>query len=167
MAAKLKLSPDVSYMLGVYSAGQRRQPIELTTNDSDMLERFIRIAVNELGVGANKIILKDGGAAFYNSRLKRLFDKALERRTKTFKYVNDYSGSYLAGLFDCIGGFDRKGMFIRNLEAHDALLMENLGMHLKHQGSKAYIMNENAFAGLISKHSSTLGKVKRHAGRKP
>ncbi len=167
MAAKLKLSPDISYMLGIYSASDRKLPMRLHTANSEMLERFIRIAVTDLGVGANKIMLDDEGASFYNSRLKRLFDRALERRTKTFKYLNDYSGSYLAGLFDCIGGFDRKGMFIRNLEAHDALLMENLGVHLKHQGSKAYIMNENAFAGLISKHSSTLGKVKRHAGRKP
>lgn len=166
MAAKLKLSPSVSYILGVYGAGARKLPIGLHTDNSDMLERFIRISINDLGIEANKILLEDNGASFYNSKLKKLFDKALERRTKTFKYLNDYSGSYLAGLFDCNGGFDRKGMFIRNLDALDALLMENLGIHLKHQGSKAYVMNENAFVGLIRKHSSTLERVRKHAGRK-
>lgn len=166
MSSKLKLSPSVSYVLGVYSTSDRKLPMHLHTENSEMLERFIKIAVTDLGVKANKIILKENEASFYNSRLKRLFDRALERRTKAFKYLNDYSGSYLAGLFDCNGGFDRKGMFVRDLEAHDALLMENLGIHLKHQGSKAYVMNENAFVELIRKHSSTLGKVKRHAGRK-
>ncbi len=164
MTKKLALNPRISYILGIYSANRKSiQPIGLQTSNNEMLERFIKTSMEELGVEPNKILVEENGAHFYNSKIKKLFDRALERRTKTFKYLNDYSGNYIAGLFDCNGGFDRKGMFIKDLDAHDALLMENLGIHLKQQGSKSYIMNENSLVELIKKHSSTLGKVKRHA----
>ncbi len=160
MATKLKLSPDISYMLGIYSArGEPEQPIRVRAANSEMLERFIKIAISELGIEPNKILLEGMDASFYNSKIKRLFDRALERRAKTFKYSNDYSGSYIAGIFDCLGGFDKKGMFIRDLDAADWMLMENIGIHLKAQGSKAYVMNENRLVELIKRHSSALGVV--------
>lgn len=167
MSSKLKLSPNVGYMLGIYSVNRMAgQPISVSTGNGDVIERFIKVAIGELGVEPNKIILSEKGAAFYNSRLKKLFDRALERRRKTFKYINDYSGSYVAGLFDCNGGFDKKGMFIRDIGVHDGLLLEDLGIHTRVQGGKSYIMNEKALVELIGKHSSTLGKVRRHARRK-
>ncbi len=158
MTAKLKLTPSVSYILGIYSMGDRvAQPIGVHAANSEMLERFIKIAISDLGVGPNKILLDGKDASFYNSKLKKLFDRALERRAKTFKYSNDYSGSYIAGIFDCVGGFDKKGMFMRDLDTGNWMLMENIGIHLKAQGSKAYVMNENELVKLIKKHSSTLG----------
>lgn len=157
MARKLALNPKVSYLLGIYSANRKEmQPIGLHTKNADMLERFIKTAMDELSIEPNKILLKEGEAAFYNSKIKKLFEKALERRTKTFKYLNAYSGNYVAGLFDCNGGFDKKGMFIRNLEPHDILLLEILGIHVKQQGSKSYVMNENALVKLIKEYSSTI-----------
>ncbi len=157
MTRKLALNPKVSYLLGIYSANRKTmQPIGLQTKNSELLERFIKTAMDELGVEPNKILIEEGSASFYNSKIKKLFDRALERRTKTFKYLNAYSGSYIAGLFDCAGGFDRKGMFIRNLDAHDALLLENLEIHIKQQGAKSYVMNENSLVKLIKPYSTTL-----------
>ncbi len=154
MATKLKLTPNISYVLGIYDANRKElQPIGIRTKDSSFVERFIKIAIEELGIAPNKIMVDEEGVHFYNSKLKKLFDKALERRAKIFKYPNDYSSSYLAGLFDCVGGMDRKGIYIRNMDSHDGLLLENLGVHTHQQGSKSYIQNEKIFVGLIAKHS--------------
>ena len=163
MARKLKLTPLTSYALGVYSANKGNDgPIGVATMDNRIIEKFIKIAIEELGVEPNKILVKEHEVHFYNSMIRKLFDRALERRTKTFRYANDYSGSYVAGLFDCLGGIDRKGMYIRNLDAHDGLLLENLGIHTKQQGSKSYVMDERTLVSLIKKHSCTLGGL--HGG---
>lgn len=167
MSSKLKLSPNVSYMLGIYSVNKAAgQPISVSTRNGDVIEKFVKVAIGELGVEPGKIILNENGAAFYNSRLRKLFDRALERRRKTFKYINDYSGSYVAGLFECNGGADRKGMFIRKLDVHDGLLLEDLGIHTRVQGGKSYIMNEKAFVALIKVHSLVLEKVLAHGKRR-
>ena len=92
-------------MLGVYSANRKEIPyIGIKTESPSMIEKFIKIAIEELGVLPNKIMLDEEGVHFYNSKLKKLFEKALERRMKTLDTLNDYSGSYVAGLFDCSGG---------------------------------------------------------------
>ncbi len=157
MTRKLSLNPDVSYMLGVYSASKDEiGDIGVRTGKADIVVRFAKIAIENLGIEANSIKLKDNVVYFHNQKIKRMFDNALERRTKTFKYINDYSGSYIAGIFDCNGGFDKKGMYIRNLDNNDFLVLENLGIHLKHQGSKSYIMNEKKLVELIKRHSLVL-----------
>jgi hypothetical protein len=167
MSSKLKLSPKVSYMLGIYSMNKMAgQPISVSTRNGGVIEKFVKIAIGELGVEANKIMLNESGAAFYNSRLRKLFDRALERRRNTFKYLNDYSGNYVAGLFDCNGGMDRKGLFIRKIDVHDGLVLEDLGVHTRVQGSKSYIMNENALVALIKEHSLVLQKVLARGKRK-
>ncbi len=156
MATKLKLTPNVSYVLGIYEANKKlMQPIGIITKDNGFVERFVKIAMDDLGIDPTKIMVREDGVHFYNSKIKKLFDKALERRAKIFKYSNDYSGSYLAGLFDCAGGMDRKGMYIKGMDPHDGLLMENLGVHTHQQGSKSYIQNEKVFVALVGRHSQS------------
>ena len=81
-------------------------------------------------------MIEEGKAIFYNSKIRKLFDGALERRVKIFKYRNDYSSNYLAAIFDCNGGVDRKGLYMRNLENADEMIMENIGFHATKAGSK-------------------------------
>ena len=160
MTTKLKLTPNVSYALGIYSVSRDGRPaIGLRTRDGRVMQKFIEVVIKDLGIEPGKVVLGENMAFFYNSKLKKLFDRALDRRTKTFKYMNDYSGSYVAGLFDCSGGIDRKGMFIRNLDAHDSLLLENIGIHTMVQGSKSYIIDEKRFVELAGKHSCTLDRL--------
>ncbi len=154
MTRKLSLTPDISYMLGIYSANRKdSQPIRIDSRSKDVVEKFIKIAIGDLAVEPQKIMTGEHWACFYNSKIKKLFGRALERRIKTFKYFNEYSGSYVAGLFDCSGGMDRKGIFIRNLDAHDGLLLENIGIHTRAQGSKSYIIDEKRLVSLISGYS--------------
>lgn len=157
MTRRLSLNPSISYLLGIYSANRKvMRNIGIKTRNPDIIVRFAKIAIEELGIDPTSMRYGDGIVFFYNARIKRLFDKALERRMNTFKYINDYSGSYFAGIFDCSGGFDKKGMYIRNLDNSDFLALENLGVHTKQQGSKSYIMNEKKLVELIKKHSLVL-----------
>ena len=46
-------------------------------------------------------------------------------------------GAMLLGCLTVVEGNEhQKGMYLRNIDVHDGLLLENLGMHTKVQGSR-------------------------------
>jgi hypothetical protein len=160
MTKKLKLNPKVSYILGLYECNKGRAVGVVTTSD-EIVARFVKTAMDEFDIAPNKILIegdeeedgKETKVYFYHSKLRKLFENALERRERLFKYKNAYSANYFAGIFDMKGGRDPKGVFLRDLEERDGQLLENIGFHTTARGSKTYIMNENTFIGFIKEFS--------------
>jgi hypothetical protein len=157
MARKLPLSPDISYMLGIYRCNGSARNILLTTSDEKMIERFVKIAVMELDTRNEAIsITKDGEiikAEINNSKLKKLLDKALDERDRIFKYKNEYSGSYFAALFDCKGATDKRGAFLRGINAYDKILLERIGFHTATNTGKCYVRKSTDFVMFIAPFS--------------
>ncbi len=155
-------------MLGLYSSSMG-SPISLTTDSEVLIERFTKIAIG-LGVEPDNIRIEktpqgDGlRAFFYNSKLEKLFRSTLERRDKVFAYKNAYALSFIAGVFDCSGGFDRFGFFIKKPDPANILIMENLGFRVRESGGKAYIKNANLFVTLIGGYSLVLSSAIRRPG---
>lgn len=135
MSRKLALSPDVSYVLGIYRCnGSNRSNLRLTTAIDELAERFVRIAVMNLSTKRDAISITQGDnritqVEIKNSKLKKLLDGALDRRDQIFKYRNEYSASYFAAMFDCSGGLDRRGIYIRGMNSVDKIILERLGFH--------------------------------------
>ncbi|MCL5430244.1 MAG: hypothetical protein M1504_02070 [Candidatus Marsarchaeota archaeon] len=156
MTRKLKLNPDIAYMLGAYSYSKGAGAvIGIVTRKNDAIERFTKTAVTELGIAPNKILIEDAEgeikAYFYDSKLKKLFDSALEKKERLFKYKNAYSASYLAGIFDTRGEKDGSAIYIRKLSMSDEMLMERLGFHTKAKGVKIYIVDAKLFISFINR----------------
>ena len=163
MARKLPLSPDTSYMLGLYRCGCRdSKAICLQTGNYILIERFVRIAVMELGTKTDAItIAKKGNATraeISNSKLKKLMDRALEERDRLFKYRNEYSGSYFGAIFDCSGGTDGKRVYL-DADPMDAITLERLGFHTGKSRGRCYIRNSVEFMGFITPFSAA-GKAR-------
>ena len=164
MSKKLELNPDVAYMLGIYKANRREEPCICVETDSEKLvERFVRIAVQRLEVKPEKMLvestLKGTKALFYNSKLKKLFEGALEDRERIFKYKNEYSASYFAGILDSAGGVDAKGIFVRG-DKIDFMVLERLGFHTRTGGGRCHFRNANQFISFIRPYSIRLEGVK-------
>ncbi len=159
MSKKLQLTPDISYVLGLYACGSRTD-IGVETNSIDLLARFARIAIEELDADPKKLLVEEHSkrtkAFFFNSKLKKLFDKALDRRENLFKYKNDYSANYFAGIYDCKGGKDAKGLYLKDLDTRDDIMLEKLGFRTKVAGSKKYLISEKAFIDFIKKFSARI-----------
>jgi hypothetical protein len=160
MARKLKLNPKVSYVLGLYSYNKGKA-IGIVTTNNEIISIFVKTAMDEFKIESNKILVEEGDenetkVYFYNSKIKKLMDNALERRDRLFKYRNAYSASYFAGIFDVVGGRDPKGLYLKDLDKRDAQLLEFLNFHTEARGSKTYIMNENTFASFIREFSQTV-----------
>ncbi len=148
---ELKLTANICYMAGLYSKGSKRQKNFVSINSSvdELRDRFVEIAVKDLGVLPNKIIFGSGTdknvVGFFHSRVaKRLID--LEKReVHVFKIDNEFSRSYIAGMFDAAGHFSSDAVEIHNIDTDDAIMLQNLGVHSK--GDK--ILNIVRFVSLI------------------
>ena len=165
MTRKLRLTPDTCYILGIYSCSIG-SPISLTTTKEEMIEKFVKIAT-DLGVAPEKIKIEKGvklRAFFYNSKLEKLFRNTLNRRDKVFAYKNAYALSYVAGLFDCNGGFDRFGFFLRKPNPADILIVGNLGFNVIESGGRVYITNTQLFVTLMSGYSLMLSSFIHRPG---
>ncbi|MGC8537702.1 MAG: hypothetical protein ACP5MZ_01805 [Candidatus Micrarchaeia archaeon] len=156
MSKKLQLNPNVSYALGACSH-TIHDYIGMNSSNEKVVEKFVKIAIDEFGIEPNKILISEergvSQVKFYNSKLKKLMVDALERKTRLFKYRNDYSAEYIAGLFDVYGGINAKGPYLSGMDNGDMLILENVGIHTMQQGLKSYIINPGTFLDIIAGHS--------------
>lgn len=157
MSRKLALSPDVSYMLGLCTIGKEEPSISVSSPKYEVIERFVRIALQELGIDPRKVIVTDEGeskkAMFYNSMLKKLMTKSLEGRERIFKYKNEYSGSYFAGMFDARGKMDKRSVWSGTRDMKDMMVLVKLGFQVTRKGK---IGNPNTFLEFIKPYSASL-----------
>lgn len=146
----VKLTPEFCYIAGLVNKGREyeRSAIGIFTTLDKMIEKFVETAI-KLGMAPNKILIEDyegiKHAYFFNSKLAKQAREAVERETKIFKYKNEFSGNYLAGMFDSSGKMVKGRVIIKGLSANDQLMLQNLGVHTK--GSD--IMNVSVFLELI------------------
>jgi hypothetical protein len=146
-------------MAGLYSKAPRREKnyVSVNTSISELQQRFIEIAVNELGILPNKIILgreSEKSAGFYHSRVAKRLQDIVNREIYVFKTVNELSRSYVAGMFD-IAGHYRGAIEISHVNPKDAFMLENLGVHTR--GDK--IMNISKFIALIKESGILLNRI--------
>ena len=159
MTKKLRLTPGICYMLGLYSHGRRRDCLYIRTYRKALLDKFVEILLKELDIKSEKIKVEKGEemeALTYNSKAVKLMQKTLERKDRVFKYFNDYSGNYFAALYDVDGGSDANGMYIRKMKEDESRLLESYGIRIVYKNGKHYIHGKALFVTLIGKYSLTL-----------
>ncbi len=170
MSKKLKLSPSISYLLGMYGkcAQERSASIAMTSSNASAIEKAVKISMDELGISPNKLLITEFDditrVMFYNSKLRKLFDDALSRKMKIFKHPNDYAAEYIAGMFDAIGAIAHTGMYLSNIDPGDYMIIDTLGIHILQKGNRYYIINESMFTLLISKYSMKLLSIAHGPG---
>ena len=148
-------------MLGMYSCNVG-EAISIESKLPNIIERFTQIALQDLEIEPTKLLIKESGNAiivmFYNSRVRRFFDKSLERREHIFKYKNEYAAAYLAGVFDSNGIFGykgREGAYLKKLDLANQMLLERLGFHTS-SGKVLEIKNTREYIALIKAYSAKL-----------
>jgi hypothetical protein len=171
MAKKLPMSPDVSYMLGIYRCNSSHRNVCLKTASKELVERFVKIAAMKLGTSVDAIIITNEGdlttVELKNSRLKTLLDKALDERERIFKYKNEYSASYFAAMFDCNGAADNRGIFVRGMNAYDKILLERIGFHTATNTGRCYIKKEMDFMMFIAPFSIKAKLIRQPTKKQP
>ena len=148
-------------MAGLYSKSSRAKKnlVCIDTGIDELKDRFVEIALKELGIDPSKIILDREGisAGFYHSRVAKQLANIVSREIYVFKTANGFSRNYVAGMFDISGHIKDGRVQIRHVTPKDAIMLDNLGVHTRGDS----IMNIGAFIGLIKGVSIMEGRIAR------
>jgi intein-encoded DNA endonuclease-like protein len=152
---KQRLNPEICYLIGL--CDRRKDSLYVSSNEDAVIERFAKILVEEFGIAPGKISVSAHGketiAYTYNSKAMKFIKDVLKRRHEVFKYANDYSANYFAGLFDSRGYVSEKGFEFRSIDLADQMVLENLNFHIKRHGSAQAIAEAGAFRAFIKNYS--------------
>ncbi len=153
---KLKLNTKICYLIGL--CNRNENSIYISTEYDEILEKFIEIAINELSIKPDKIIINKKEnkiiAFSYNSKIKNFFISILETRDYTFKYFNDYSSNYFAGLFDSKGYIENNHLYFKSIDLNDQMILEKFKIHLRKTTNNSYkIISQNLFIILVKQNS--------------
>lgn len=157
---ELKLTPGICYLAGLYgkSKARARNAVGIDTTVKEIEQRFVEIALKELGIEPSRIIIEEKGhyrhVFFYHSRVAKYLERTVRRESIIFKRKNEPSSNYVAGLFDAAGHISHGEVSINGLTRSDELMLENLGVHT----NNGRVMNLSALLSLIRGASSLLEK---------
>ena len=146
---KIRLTPELSYIIGLWVHCRTEKGIGVR-GDGETVSNFAKSCL-DLGVAVpGKILYGESKIFFYNSAIRKFFDKIYGERTARFKYGNEYSEAYLAGLFDSGGSVEKGRVCMKGLDIFDKNLLDNLRMFPKDAGRFTIIGKDKAFLKFIS-----------------
>ncbi len=128
---KIKLTPELSYIIGVWRKCKSFEGLGVR-GDKDLLEIFAKEVIDKKLTAPDKLLTDDDRIYFYHSAYRKFFQEVEKNQLERFKYLNDYSANYLAGIFDAVGNIDEKGIVsIEKLNRQDEMLLLRLGFKTK------------------------------------
>ena len=139
---KFKLTPELSYVIGIYGQKKIDKGIGIKGNN-DLLATFSKECINLKFAEPGKILYEKGKIYFYNSKLKRFFEKVLNEVEDRFIFANDYASNYFAGVFDAEGEIDKKtnSLYIGKYRIKEEVALQKLGFLGRKKGKKIVIEN--------------------------
>jgi len=155
---KAKLKPEICYLSGLaWLSKDERSHIEVKTDIQEIEIKFVEIAV-KLGVEPSKIMISEAKgvyeAHFYHSKLAKWIREIRENESRVFKFRNELSANFVAGMFDSRGNSNTY-IDIKGISPSEGLMLENLDIHTK--GSK--VLNPRNLITLIKGFSIRIERI--------
>lgn len=150
---KIKLTPELSYLIGLWRKCRSFEGLGVHAR-KDVLEIFSKIVI-DLKLSPTTTLLSDENRVyFYHSAYRKFFQDIEKEQLDRFKYLNDYSASYLAGLFDAIGNIDDRGVVsLARINKEDELMLLRLGFHSRRKEGVLVIERPMLFLAFIRNYS--------------
>lgn len=151
--SKQKFSPELAYLLGLMTENKSNEGVGVK-GDYEIIEIFVKTVINLQIIECEKIIIKNNEAYFFHHKWERFFKKIESDLEERFKYHNEYSANYFAGIFDAVGTIDSKGeVYFKKLNKINELLLSRLGFRLKRKKEKVQILNPLMFLLFIKNYT--------------
>lgn len=154
---KIKLTPELSYLIGFWSKRKCREGLGIEGH-REMQEIFAREALGQ-GLTTSDKLLSDGEKLyFYQGKYRKFFQEIEGEKFERYKYINEYSASYLAGVFDAAGGISEDGVvYLVRFGNEDEMLLLRLGFPTMKMAGKMVIGKPKAFLMLIKNYTKIFG----------
>jgi hypothetical protein len=152
---KLKLTPQLSYFIGFWKEKRSKEGIGIY-GDEELLSIFAKAALEIELTEPNKLLTaqeeedENGTVYFYNSAYRKFFQGIINDELERFKYRNEYSASFLAGLFDATGGISKDGkVFLSRCTQKDEMVLYRLGFNPLKRAGNLYFTKPLKFLAYI------------------
>jgi len=146
---KIKLTPEIAYIIGLWRHRKINKGIGIKGNEK-LLSAFISSVIDAGLMPPNKILTEKNTAYFYHSAYRKFFQDIESELPERFKYKNEFSKAYLAGLFDSKGGFTDEGYpYISNADENDEMVILRLGFWCRFLGKLLVIYEKKTFIDYI------------------
>jgi hypothetical protein len=155
---KHKLTPQLSYFIGLWKERRTKEGIGVY-GDEELLSIFAKTALEHELTEPNKLLTSSpegeergyGSVYFYNSAYRKFFQSVINDELERFKYKNEYSANFLAGLFDATGGISPDGkVFLSKCTQKDEMVLYRIGFNPVKKGGNLYFTRPIKFLAYIS-----------------
>ncbi|NYZ77382.1 LAGLIDADG family homing endonuclease [Candidatus Micrarchaeota archaeon] len=150
---KIKLTPELSYFIGLWRKCRTFEGLGVK-GKKELLEVFSKIAIDLQLTTPEKFIAEEDRVYFYHTAYRKFFQDIEKEQLERFKYLNEYSAGYLAGIFDGAGSIDEKGIVsISKMNREDELMLLRLGFNTKRRSGALVIERPLIFLTFIRNSS--------------
>ncbi len=157
---KLKLTPALAYIVGLWTKRRSFEGLGIKASP-ELMEIFTNEVIAQGMTTKDKIISDGKRVFFYHTAYKRFFSDIVNDQFERFKYLNEYAGNYLAGLFDSVGDISEDGIVsFTKLTNRDELLLLRLGFNLRRKKESFVVEKPVIFLAFIKNY------VKLYKGHK-
>ncbi len=149
---KIKLTPELSYIIGIWRKARCPEGLGVQGNKS-VLEVFTKEALDRQLSTSDKMLTTDDRVYFYHTAYRKFFQEVEKEQLERFKYLNEYAASYLAGMFDASGSIDERGLVsFSNTTKQDEILLLRLGFQARKRGGRLYVERPVVFLTFIKNY---------------
>lgn len=131
---KIKLTPELSYIIGLWKERRTKEGIGVYGGE-ELLSLFAKVILEGGLSESNKLLTGGeeegtGSLYFYNTSYRKFFQKVIGEELERYKYRNEYSASFLAGLFDAVGGITAEGkVYLSRCTQKDEMVLYRIGFN--------------------------------------
>ena len=149
---KIKLTPDLSYIIGLWRKSRCPEGIGVE-GDREVVLVFSQEVLEKQLTTSDKLLTGDEKVFFYHSAYRKFFQQVEAEQLDRFKYINEYAASYLAGMFDAAGGIDERGVVsIYRSTRQDEMMLLRLGFQSRRRGERLIIERPLIFLAFIKNY---------------
>ncbi len=145
---KLRLTPQLAYLIGMWYGTPYRKGLGIKGGQK-LQEIFIKHVLSLDIAHPSQILVKEDGAYIQQTKYKKFFKEVMKERFIRFRYLNDYSAAFWAGVFDVKGVLENKMIYLKKFNADDEMHLNILGFRTEKKRNKLLILPSPAFAFFI------------------
>ena len=149
---KIKLSPELSYVIGLWRKSRCPDGIGVQ-GTKELLEVFSHEVLNRQLTTSDKLLSAEDRIYFYHTAYRKFFQEVEKEQLERFKYLNEYAANYLAGMFDAAGHIDERGVVsIGQATKQDEMMLLRLGFQSRRRGDRIVIERPVVFLRFIKNY---------------
>jgi hypothetical protein len=150
---KIKLTPELSYIIGLWSRRRCAEGLGIEAG-KELQQIFAQTVLEQKLTETDKLLSDENRIYFYHGKYRKFFQEIEQEKLERYKYINEYSANYLAGVFDAAGGISEQGViYLERFGTSDEVLLLRLGFPPRKIDGKMAIGRPRAFLAFIKNYT--------------